>query len=124
MHPFWCGSFVVCMIHFVQHDISKSNWRKTPGETSRMFLVGVMKYYFGSFLDNRKRWRGLSIFTHICIEKSQSLSIAVSPLKGTACVCTHARTYTHTLSKMKIVKFRSGMLSSSTYSSEAPNCIV
>lgn len=88
IHFVWWLSY---MIHFVHQAVGKNNWRKnSTGERSRIFVVGVMKSSFWSFLDNGKRLEGeLSVFlSHICMQKSQSLSIAVSLLK--------LRNYTHT----------------------------
>lgn len=88
-----------------------------------MFLVGVMKTYLRSFLDNGKRmgvgclWVFLShLFTKITTTISSSVINKTKDLR--------ARAHTHTQSKMRIKAFRLGVLSSSNYSSEAPNYTV
>lgn len=65
-------------------------------------------------------WDACGYFCPIYLQKSQPLSVAVSSIK----LRTYMHAHTHTQSKMRIKAFRLGVLSSSNYSSEAPNYTV
>lgn len=85
-----------------------------------MFLVGVMKSYFGSFLDNGKRI-GVTASHYILVPSAYKITIAINSGVITKAKDLRACRHAHMLSKMRMKAFRLGVLSSSTYSSEAPN---